>query len=96
MRDKPSSKRVGGVGLGTKAARATLFVALHSAESRESYNKRSCCWENVIDTARCCHLASYDTRCWRAWLGMCHADLRREAAAVIEAKSLLQYIIIAA
>ena len=25
-----------------------LFVALHSAESRESYSKRSYCWQNAI------------------------------------------------
>ena len=33
----------------------TTFVALHSAESRQSYSRRSRCWQNYIDTARCCH-----------------------------------------
>ena len=69
------------------AAKAT-FVALHSAESRQAaYSRRSRCWENVIDTLRCGHLPSHDTHCWRAGLGMCHADLRRAAAAVTPAKS---------
>ena len=31
-------------------------------------------------------LPSYDARCWRVELGLRHADLRREAAAVIAAK----------
>ena len=35
-RDEPSSKRVGGVALQLRAAKAT-FVALHSAESRQNY-----------------------------------------------------------
>ena len=48
--DEPSSKRVCGVGLGPKAAKAT-FAALHSAESHESDSKRRRCWENVIDAA---------------------------------------------
>ena len=52
-RDEPSFKRVGGVGLEPEAAKAT-FVALRSAESRESYSRRSRCWQNGIDTARCC------------------------------------------
>ena len=39
-----------------KAAKAT-FVALHSAESRQSYSRRSRCWQNGIDNARyCCHV----------------------------------------
>ena len=46
-----------------KAAKAT-FVELHSAESRQSYSRRSRCWQNGIDTA----LPSCDTRCWRAEL----------------------------
>ena len=41
-RDEPSSKRVGGVGLQPKAAKAT-FVALHSAESRQSHSRCSRC-----------------------------------------------------
>ena len=36
-----------------KAAKAT-FVALHSAESRQSYSRRSRCWQNGIDNARYC------------------------------------------
>ena len=52
-RDEPSSKRVGGVGLQPKVAKATV-VALHSAESRRSYSRRNRRWQNGIDTARCC------------------------------------------
>ena len=37
----------------TEAAKAT-FVALHSAESRQSYSRRSRCWQNGIDNARYC------------------------------------------
>ena len=55
-----------------KAAKAT-FVKLHSAESRQSYSSRSRCWQHGIETARC----------WRAKLGMRHADLLREATAGI-------------
>ena len=52
-RGEPSSKRVGGVGLEPKTVKAT-FVALNSAESRQSYSRRSRCWQNGTDTARCC------------------------------------------
>ena len=58
-RDQPSSKRGGDVGLGPKPPKLRA-VALHSAECRESYTKLTCCCENVVDTARCCHLPSYD------------------------------------
>ena len=77
--DGPSSKRVGGVELNRtppklrswrctqpRAAKAT-FVALHSAESSQSYvrgvalsreqpnySRRSCCRQNGINIARCC------------------------------------------
>ena len=37
----------------SRAAKAT-FVELHSAESRQSYSRRSRCSQNGIDTARCC------------------------------------------
>ena len=36
-----------------KAAKA-MSVALHSAESRQSDSRRSCCWQNSIDNARYC------------------------------------------
>ena len=36
-----------------KAAKAT-FVELHSAESRQSYSRRSRCCQNGIDNTRCC------------------------------------------
>ena len=109
--DEPSFKRVGGVGLlaqsrqiyvvprrctRPKAAKSALFKALRSAESRQSYSRCCHCWENAIDTTRCCHLPSYDTRCWRAGLGMCHVDLRQGAAAVIAVKpasALLQILL---
>ena len=50
---EPSSQRVGGFGLEPKAAKGT-FVELHSAESRQSYSRRSRCWQHGIETARCC------------------------------------------
>ena len=46
----------------TCASRSTMLgpsalVALDMAESRQSYsNRRSRCWQNDIDSARCCHL----------------------------------------
>ena len=52
--DEPLSKRVGGVGLSRKPPNQATFVALHSAESLQRYSRRSCCWQNGIDTARCC------------------------------------------
>ena len=61
-----------------KAAKAT-FVALRSTESRQSYSRRSWCWQNDIDTACCCHRVIHAA-------GKRHADLRREAASVISAK----------
>ena len=33
------------------------FVTLNSAESRQSYSRRSRCWQNGIETARCCRRA---------------------------------------
>ena len=50
-RDEPSSKRVGGVGLSRKTPKI-MSVALHSAESRQSYSRRSRCWQNGINNAR--------------------------------------------
>ena len=32
------------------------FAVLHSVESRQSYSRRSRCWQNYDVTARCCHL----------------------------------------
>ena len=44
------------MGFYPSAAKAT-FVALHSAESRQSYSRRSRCRQNDIDNARyCCHV----------------------------------------
>ena len=78
-RDEPLSKsmRVGGVGLDRKPPALRTFVALHSALSRQSYCRRSRCWQNGIDTARCHHRM---IRCWRAELVTRHDDLRREGA----------------
>ena len=61
-----------------KAAKAT-FVELHSAESRQSYSKRSRCWQHGIDTARCCRRVTHAAGEWN----LRHADLLREATAVI-------------
>ena len=79
------------IGKGFGALDGLTLLAPHSRYGDKtigiSYSKRSCCWQNAIDTARCCHLPSNDTRCWRAGLGMCQADLRRGEAAVVAAKS---------
>ena len=90
-RDEPSSKRVGGVGLSRKppklrswrctqprAAKATAGVAVVG--------------EMASKTRATSLLLSCDTRCWRAELGVRHADLRRKATAVIaKAASTLLY-----
>ena len=52
-------------------------MEFHSAESRQSYSSRSRCWQHG-DRDRAL-LPLCDTRCWRAKLGMRHADLLREA-----------------
>ena len=38
----------------SRSAKATL-VSLHSAERGQSYSRRFSCWQNYIDTTRCCH-----------------------------------------
>ena len=58
VRDEPSSKRVGVVGLCRMPAKATAGVA--------DVGK-------IISIPR--SVALYGTRCWRAGLGMHHADL---------------------
>ena len=57
-------------------------MELHSAESRQSYRRRSHSLLAGWDRDRAL-LPSCDTRCWRAELGMHHADLLREATAGI-------------
>ena len=78
-RDEISSKRVGCRWAWPKTAKAT-FVALHSAESRQSCSRRNRCWQNGIDIARCrvIHAAGK-----RRELAVRHADLRREATTVM-------------
>ena len=83
-RDEPSSKRDGGVGLSRqppklrswrctqpRAAKATAGVAVVGKMA------------SITRATAVALLLSCDTRCWRAELGVRHADLRREAAAVI-------------
>ena len=70
----------------TRASRATNprpsgLVALHLAESRQSYSTRSRCWQNDIDIARCCRRVIHAAG--ERELRMRAADLRREAIAVI-------------
>ena len=36
------------------------LVALDVAESRQSYSRRNGCWQNDIDTARCCDRMIHD------------------------------------
>ena len=79
-RDEPSFKRVGGVGLSRKppklrswrctqpkAAKATVGVAIVGKMASITRAAAVTC----------------DRRCWRAELGVCHADLRLAATAVI-------------
>ena len=56
-RNEPSTKRLGGVGLGPHPPKLCSFVMVHSAESRPSYSKRSRCRKNVIipRTVAICH-----------------------------------------
>ena len=42
------------VALGSAERREGTFVALHPAESRQSYSRRSRCWQSCIDNARYC------------------------------------------
>ena len=48
----------GGFGLSRKLPKLR-FVALHSAESRQSYSSRSRCWQHGIETARCCRRVTH-------------------------------------
>ena len=53
--DEPSPQRVGGFGFSRKPPKLrSNFVELHSAQSRQSYSRRSRCWQHGIETARCC------------------------------------------
>ena len=56
-RDELSSKRVGGVGLSRKPPKLRSFW--HSAESRQSYSRRSRCRQNGIDNARYCYRVTH-------------------------------------
>ena len=73
--DEPSFQRERGLGLDESCQRAT-FVEFCSAESHQSYRRRSRCWQHGIDTTSC------DTRSSRAELGMRHADLLRKATVI--------------
>ena len=66
-----------------QSCRSYAIRGVDSTDSRESYSKRTCCWGNVIDTVRCCHLPSYDARCWRADYEYATLICGDEAAAVI-------------
>ena len=76
---------------------ARVLVALDLADSRQSYVGGVALSREPLKLqqakpllAKLHHyralLPSYDTRCWRAELGLRNADLQREAAAVIAAK----------
>ena len=85
--------------------RPSVLVALDLAESRQSYvrgvalSREPSKLQQDVDVVgkiasikRALLLLSCDTCCWRAELGVRHADLRREATAVIaKAASALLY-----
>ena len=78
-RDEPSSKRVGGVGLSRQSYVRGVALSREPPKLQQAQPLLAKCH-------RYCALSpSYDTRCWRAELGMRHAGLRRDAAAVIAA-----------
>ena len=54
-RDEPSPKRVVGVGFRQKTPTLSSWRCTQPRAIRQSYSKRSRCWQKVIDTARCCH-----------------------------------------
>ena len=57
-------------------------MALHSAENRQSCSRRNRCWQNGIDIARC-RLRVIHAAGKRRELAVRHADLQREATAVM-------------
>ena len=99
-RDEPSSKPVGGVGLGPKqpnyvrgVRRAPKPPSLRSSRCIQSRAAEATAHVAAVGkyhryrarlSSTICHRVG--TSCWQAGLGMCHAVLRREAAAVMAAK----------
>ena len=77
--DEPSSERVGGFGLSRKPPTLRSWCCTQPRPA-----KATACAAVVGSMGSiACAAASCDTHCWRAELGMRHADLLREATAVI-------------
>ena len=88
-RDEPSSKRVGGVGLHRKPPKLRPW---RCTQPRAAKVTPGVAVVGEMASIMRAILLSCDTRCWRAELGVRHADLRREATAVIvKAASTLLY-----
>ena len=81
-RNEPSSKRVGGVWLSRKPPKLRSWRCTQPRAAKATAGVAVVGQMASIPAL----LPSYDTRCWRAKLGMRHADFRREAAAVTVAK----------
>ena len=79
-RDKPSSKRVGSVGLSRKSPKLLLWRCTQPRAAKTTATGIAVVGKMASITRAI--LLSGDTRSWRAELGVSHADLRREATAV--------------
>ena len=80
--DEPSSQRVGGFGLSRKPPKLCSWCCTQPRAAKAIIHQAQpllAAW----DLYRAL-LPSCDTRCWRAELGMRHADLRQEATVVID------------
>ena len=53
-RDEPSPKRVGGIGLSRKPPKLRSWRGTQPRAATATYSRRSRCWQNAIDNARCC------------------------------------------
>ena len=53
-RDEPLSKRAGGFGPSRKPLELRSWYCTQSTKSRQSYSRRSRCWQSGIDNARYC------------------------------------------
>ena len=80
--DEPSSQRVGGFGLRRKPPKLRSWSCTQPRTAEATAGSR--CWQHGIETARC----------WRAELGMRHADLLREATAGIATPASAPYMIL--
>ena len=79
--DEPLSQRVGGFGLSRKPPKLRPWSCIQprAAEATAAGVAVVAKWDRYRALLPSCD----DTRCWRAELGMRHADLRREETAMI-------------